>query len=168
MSTIRNAILLTATHLERNPQEFDFHQPTVPKGPSCGTCGCALGWMATFWNILTGTAFTRYAAMAEVDALGLQEEHANRAETYLYHGMLRRTEEITEGSESTDTRKVNQFYHRMDALAGGPHWRDSAELCATTLRKYADKYHAEGEAEDELIPAMVKAENERLMVMEYV
>ena len=33
-----------------------------------------------------------------------------------------------------------EFYNRMNGLAEG--WKDSATICAATLRKYAEKYHA--------------------------
>lgn len=45
---IREAILAAADHIERNPGEFDFHSLETPAGLSCGTPGCAIGWISFF------------------------------------------------------------------------------------------------------------------------
>lgn len=34
-----------------------------------------------------------------------------------------------------------EFYHRMDSIDGSNFWRRRSDVCAATLRKYADKYH---------------------------
>jgi hypothetical protein len=48
---IRQAILAAADHIERNPGEFRFHSVAIPGFPSCGTPGCAIGWIASFMGM---------------------------------------------------------------------------------------------------------------------
>lgn len=48
MTTIRQAILQAADHIEKNPCDFNFY--SVDK-PECGTPGCALGWIGVFMGI---------------------------------------------------------------------------------------------------------------------
>ena len=45
MTTIRQAILKAADHIERNPDEFDFSTNSIPASFHCGSPGCALGWI---------------------------------------------------------------------------------------------------------------------------
>ncbi|HEU4601787.1 MAG TPA: hypothetical protein VFS24_07455 [Steroidobacteraceae bacterium] len=40
-----DVIMRAAAHIEQNPQLFDYHKIYVP---SCGTPGCALGWIGFF------------------------------------------------------------------------------------------------------------------------
>lgn len=42
---IYNAIMKAADHIERSPQDFNFNAISVP---SCGSPGCALGWIGHF------------------------------------------------------------------------------------------------------------------------
>jgi hypothetical protein len=48
---IRDAILKAADHIERHPTDFSFNKIFVP---SCGTPGCALGWICAFAGISAG------------------------------------------------------------------------------------------------------------------
>jgi hypothetical protein len=43
---IRDAILKAADHIERHPGDFDFGSAMVPH--TCGSPGCALGWLGHF------------------------------------------------------------------------------------------------------------------------
>lgn len=45
---IREAILAAASHIERNPVEFEWATCVTPNHPGCGTPGCALGWIACY------------------------------------------------------------------------------------------------------------------------
>lgn len=47
---IYDAIMKAADHIERYPREFNFDSCSVPKGPGCGTPGCAVGWMIFFFG----------------------------------------------------------------------------------------------------------------------
>jgi hypothetical protein len=46
---IRDAILEAAAHIERNPDDFNFH--SIEKPSHCGTPGCAIGWIGVFAGI---------------------------------------------------------------------------------------------------------------------
>jgi hypothetical protein len=77
----------------------------------CGSPGCALGWIGYFSGLKPET-FGFSRVAHEVMNLGIPG-----------HGEF-------------------VFYQRMDAICGGRYrWKQSAELCAHTLRGYADKYH---------------------------
>jgi hypothetical protein len=134
---IRSAILAAADHIERYPGEFDFSSVVIP-GLGCGTPGCALGWISAF----AGYKERRYG-FCEIAGkeLGLAPEPL--------------PDMNPEHGSSTYT-----FYNRMDALDGGravSTWRDFPDVCAATLRKYADKYHASEKEEKKGIPAEVRA-----------
>ena len=43
-----DAIMKAANHIEMHPRRFDFDSIKVPKKPTCGTPGCAIGWVAHF------------------------------------------------------------------------------------------------------------------------
>ena len=45
MTTVYEAIMLAADHIEGNPGLFRFNATTVPE---CDTPGCAIGWVAHF------------------------------------------------------------------------------------------------------------------------
>ena len=45
MTTLRQAILLTADQFEQHPETYDFMSV---KPPSCGTTGCIIGWVLHF------------------------------------------------------------------------------------------------------------------------
>lgn len=122
---IREAILKAADHIERNPLDFDFWKTGVPG--SCGTPGCALGWIGHFMG-----ETNYFNDVCDVMGLGITKPH------------------LPERGEF-------DFYRRMDKIEGPAvlhgKWTNSAELCARTLRLYADKYHpAESRA---VIPASV-------------
>ena len=51
MTTIREAILKAADHIERNPREFNFSSTSIPSERGCGTPGCALGWIGYFGSV---------------------------------------------------------------------------------------------------------------------
>jgi hypothetical protein len=58
MTTIRQAILSAADHIEARPEDFDFGTGEVPR--SCGTPGCALGWIGFYVG-----GYKDYAAVSE-------------------------------------------------------------------------------------------------------
>jgi hypothetical protein len=41
-------ILQAANHIEKAPEDWKFDTIVVPKGPKCGTPGCAAGWISYF------------------------------------------------------------------------------------------------------------------------
>ncbi len=45
---IRQAILKAANHIESNPERFDYGSCGIPEHETCGTPGCAVGWVAFF------------------------------------------------------------------------------------------------------------------------
>lgn len=120
---IRDAILAAASHIERNPGEFDFMRSAPPSGPGCGSPGCAAGWIGAFHGsgLLTVEAISR-------EVLGL-------------------TPEIRDNSFLTcEAACEAAFYNRMDAAHGTPRdWMWSADLCAAALRAYADRWHPAAE-----------------------
>jgi hypothetical protein len=80
---IRAAMLKAADQIERAPDSFDFHSSNIPNDKSCGTPGCALGWVAAFrfgqndtafWRersfdlVVDCTAWTFYSRMDDFDA----------------------------------------------------------------------------------------------------
>lgn len=52
-----------------------------------------------------------------------------------------------------DDEGDDEFYARMRAIHGSCEWKYDSDLCADTLRQYADKYHPETDH----IPASVRA-----------
>jgi hypothetical protein len=129
---IRQAILRAADHIESTPKEFNFQSVYIPDGPGCGTPGCALGWIGHF------AGYDEQRAVAE----------SGDSATVLYIGR-----KVLGVKCEGHMLNRNEFYARMDTLAGG--WQHGAVACARGLRLYADKYHpAESRA---LIPASVRA-----------
>ena len=116
MTTVYEAIMKAADHIERNPEDFNFMSVAIP---SCGTPGCALGWIGSFGGLSKGSCGFSDAA---TDLLKLEPE-------------------LLGGSGSCETSEF-AFYNRMDALCGNMLWRKAAHVCADALRKYAEKYHA--------------------------
>lgn len=49
---IREAILAAADWIQNNPDDFNFKSVEVP---SCGTPGCAIGWIDAFSGVRPGT-----------------------------------------------------------------------------------------------------------------
>ena len=128
MTTVYQAIVNAADHIERNPAAFDFMSVGIP---DCDTPGCALGWIGSFGGLTKSACGFSDAA---TDLLRLEPEP-------LDGGGITRSNDFT-------------FYNRMDALCGNKVWRKAAHVCAATLRKYAEKYHAP--AKRDLIPASVR------------
>lgn len=123
---IRQAILRAADQIERNPDTFNFLSTDVPG--SCGTPGCALGWIGHFMG--RKGVFNEVCDVMTLSVLG----------------------------SVTGDRGEFDFYRRMDALHGFAVWRDSAAKCASAMRLYADKYHPqEGIEEVRRIPADIRA-----------
>jgi hypothetical protein len=117
------AVMAAADHIETNPAQFDFLTYSLPTGTHCGTPGCALGWIA-FFGLVEGA-----------DAGTWSRERLRE-----FHPLL-------------DERS---FYARMNAIAPAkrfnekcPHfnagqyvWTQDPQLCAETLRKYAQTHLA--------------------------
>ena len=124
--SIREAILKAADHIESRPRDFNFGSVLVPH--SCGTPGCALGWIGYFSSECKRgeTIESAYREDHPVAVLGLSSQA--------------------------------DFYRRMDSMRethGHRGWRTSASDCARLMRFYADKYHpAESHS---LIPDSVRA-----------
>lgn len=47
---VRTAILEAADYIEANPNYFDFMSVWTPKEHTCGSPGCAIGWINHFAN----------------------------------------------------------------------------------------------------------------------
>ena len=60
MTTVYEAIMLAADHIERNPDRFCFLTNSTPKGRGCGSSGCAIGWIIHFMGE-THSGFDRVA-----------------------------------------------------------------------------------------------------------
>ena len=120
MTSIYDAIMKAADHIESCPQEFRFMSTVTPEHPGCGTSGCAMGWIGTFAG-LKGD-FDVAANFLELPKERLRSERSSSAE-YSF-----------------------AFYNRMDDVFGGKGWKDSAALCAQALRLYASKYHGAAHA----------------------
>jgi len=65
---MRDAILKAADQIESSPSTFDFHTVDRPD-LSCGTPGCALGWIGFFANVKTSDRMSFVSATAA--ALGV-------------------------------------------------------------------------------------------------
>jgi hypothetical protein len=107
---IRSAILAAADMIEQNPDRFEFMEIGIPS-PSCGTPGCALGWISYF----AGCTRKPDQYFPYVNCLPLMEPEWTAAVQF-----YARMDDLTEKSRD---------------------WRYSAPLCAHTLRLYADTYH---------------------------
>lgn len=118
MTTIYEAVMRAADHIERNPREFDFHSPALPMAPGCGTPGCALGWIGYFGSVRgyggCGDRVPLYLGLSE-------ESHPQYAGGRFKHPTF-------------------AFYNRMDAVFGSNEWINSATACARAMRLYAAKY----------------------------
>lgn len=147
MDDMRQAILLAALQVEKNPGTFLFTHGGVPRGPGkniheCGSPGCALGWIAAFHNAIRGSRLQYYWQLAQPEVgFGLPwgESRAAYPEGRWY----------TDDPEwRTKLLPVMGFYNRMDAVCESlgmkrHEWTISAKACAETLRGYADIYHPE-------------------------
>lgn len=107
---IREAILKAADHIEANPHRFDFDSVLVP-GKTCGSPGCALGWIAAFAGQQSGKEFQTN------DLIGCGDLE--------FYSRMDDIEAPFDG----------------DKPALACHWMNSAPGCAEVLRLYADKYH---------------------------
>lgn len=121
---IYNAIMAASDQIEQRPESFDFHSMSVPN--NCGTPGCALGWIGVFLQV---------------------RKHPYRSEDYS------NLNEIGHRMGIAGDDPDAEFYCRMDELMGLPRlglrerwgygpWSDNSRACASTLRRYAAKYHA--------------------------
>lgn len=106
---IREAILKAADHIERTPKDFEFMEE---RKPSCGSPGCALGWIGCFLSVESDGSKYGYPNLVAI-AMGIR---------------------------SGERRPEGMFYERMNALSP-PGWKWDEQICATALREYADKYH---------------------------
>ena len=116
---IRQAILAAADSIEQNPDMFNFMANERPD-LSCGTPGCALGWIGFYLGV--GTARSMPTPTAR--AMGCPKMSLP-------------------SSVSGERYEDWGFYRRMYKLYGGYGWKHAAPKCAETLRLYADRYHAE-------------------------
>lgn len=83
---IRQAILRAADHIESYPAQFDFNQCAIPEDLSCGTPGCALGWIAFF--------------SGAIDACGLLEvtERLSMAEPSIFYRRMNQLDSENTGN----------------------------------------------------------------------
>lgn len=111
---IYNAIMATADHIERNPDEFKFSAVYIPNSPGCGTPGCALGWIGTFLGVSEARAYEEGQSAATVLHIGSR-----------YLGVLCR--------DHNDN--MNEFYSRMNEF--DKYWKIGPQECSKALRLYA-------------------------------
>lgn len=116
MTDIYDAIMKAADHIERNPKEFDFWNNFVPG--SCGTPGCALGWIGYFLGI-------RQRSDSQYDVT----RAIGTGPTEFYSRM-------TELVGSNLWKGIDKQY------LGVPR-SEVAAACGRGLRLYAEKYHGE-------------------------
>jgi len=136
MNDVYTAIMKAADHIEKYPKDFVFLESQVPWGNNfsresvtCGTPGCALGWIGAYLN--EGKVTRKLYNFAQVP---------------FFLGLAMVTGEA-----------VCQFYSRMDELVDHDGWRQRASLCAHGLRLYAAKYHAPKVEATVPLPASVQA-----------
>lgn len=122
MTSIYQAILQAADHIQRHPQEFNYSSTRIPQSVGCGAPGCALGWIGTFFGSLDGLKTGDYNGISLIASPFMSER-------------------------DTKPMQVSQveFYERMENLCGSSAWEKSGRACAATLRLYAAKYHAPAE-----------------------
>lgn len=123
--TPHGAILMAADHIEQHPELFNFYVYSQPDHV-CGTPACVLGWIAFFAGIPATTP-------EKMGFFPVTRDHWDKAAVSTFI----RTQE-------------GLFYDRMDELSPRPadrsvfsrmNWRYDHAVCATALRRYAEKYH---------------------------
>lgn len=108
VSNVKLAMLLAAESIEREPALFKFTSVEVP---SCGTPGCAVGWMAFYLREMEGEpGELRCVSWDRVsERMGMANEGA--------------------------------FYDRMnEATKSLGEWHTDASVCAAGLRRLAEEY----------------------------
>ena len=115
---IRQAILAAADSIEQNPDLFEFGSTDIPN-PSCGSTGCAIGWIALHLGYPAGEY--------------MSNEDASGKTVYQRLGIP-----LGEHGE-----KDVCFHHMSHFLGDGIEWKLSPIKCAQGLRLYADRYHPE-------------------------
>lgn len=129
--SIREAILKAADWIQQHPKDFQFSSCDIP---SCGTPGCAIGWIVAFSGFKPGKEWN--AGLAE-KALGIfnngdaDEEFYNRMdkinERWLYHP-----------SECAETMRLyaDKYHPSIERKPG-------AEVCREIMaRPYQEREHA--------------------------
>lgn len=116
---IYQAILQAADHIESHPNDFDFGTVEIPH--SCGSPGCALGWIGHFAKVRR------------------QDEDGIR--------LVARTDWDDPRLPCLLNLKQEDFYSRMAELADpdkvDTEWMHDAADCAKRLRLYAEKFHGQ-------------------------
>lgn len=128
--TAHQAFMLAADHIEGNPKEFNFASRRQPSALDCGTPGCALGWIGYFMHTDPKPVVIDDRLYSYFDYNQIGERCGFVRASWVG---LTRPEDFEE-----------VFYGRMDELhanRGGLDWRESAQVCADMLRKYAETYH---------------------------
>lgn len=110
--TPRQALLLTADFIEQHPQKFDFNQVEQPSGPSCGTPGCALGWLAALAGLQANT-YGSFDSAAIMAFMGIPRRSGGGYDAFFYDKM-----------------------NRIDK-----DWDANASRCARAMRLFADQYY---------------------------
>jgi len=120
MTTLRQAILLTADHTEQHPSLFSF---MITEVPDCETPGCLVGRIGYFLGIAPGTR------------CWVDHKHFK----WSWKGRLFESRGCT-SILGVDSDTFNQ---RMNTILDSYGWVENAKSAAATLRKYADLYHPE-------------------------
>jgi hypothetical protein len=60
---IYDAIMKAATTIDAQPENFNFHTTDIPRGPGCGTPGCALGWIGHYLGMSRNEVFATVAKL---------------------------------------------------------------------------------------------------------
>jgi hypothetical protein len=128
MTNVYSAIMKAADHIERHPDQFVFLTPWVPTN-YIDDVGCALGWIGAFAGMPEKNPQTQqWNSHHEVAADVLDLDRTER-------DVLR----IGSGGPSVSGSEI--FYARLNRFVGSSQWRRDAQLCATALRCYAERYH---------------------------
>lgn len=129
---IRDAILAAADKIESEPRRFNFDSICIP-GITCGSPGCALGWIAAFHGDIGDTYSRSWNSSRMAGLLGLGSGGDNA-----FYSRMDRLEEEHFGIDRHDKHE----------------WMWTARRCAAVMRIYADRYHP---APKLGIPASVRA-----------
>lgn len=108
---IRSAILKAADQITNDPASFLFTKTYLPN-PTCGSPGCALGWIGYFLK------YKDTYKNSMCDGVSKILNHSHQL------GFYRAMDSLS--STPDDIESIN--------------WRKNAATCAMLLREYADKY----------------------------
>lgn len=149
----RKAILDAANQIERHPHTFSFTNGVLPSrdGPDGGEHTCALAWIGYYADHQRPET----ERMAKPFELGYWEALpilglAPELPEYV-PGFLANREAYCMGER--------KFYDQLSEISGyrPVEWTVHANLCATVLRRYADKYFPEAVVQEQEVEELLAA-----------